>query len=198
MPTNLSQTGAAERCSYVDAPNEAAVEVSAVEVSEDATDELEAVFEAQYEGVARAIAKVICDPGRSEELAVEVFLKWSRNPAAQGENSKGWLYRAAVRMAIDELRRQERRTRYERLLVWVRKPPTPEELHSAHEEQNKVLTVLSAIAPRQAELLLLRSQGLTYEELALALHLNPISVGRLLSRAQQAFRKEYLKKYGKE
>ena len=49
---------------------------------------------------------------------------------------------------------------------------------------------------RQTELLLLRHDGASYEELASTLELNPASVGTLLSRAQQAFRKEYLKRYG--
>ena len=38
----------------------------------------------------------------------------------------------------------------------------------------------------------------SYEELALSLGLNPASVGTLLGRAQQAFRKEYLERYGQE
>ena len=97
-----------------------------------------------------------------------------------------------------DLRKQARRNRYDGLSAWDRKPPTPEELHAAAEEQNKVRAVLGALSPRQAELLLLRSQGLNYDELASTLDLNPASVGTLLSRAQQAFRKEYVEKYGKE
>jgi RNA polymerase sigma-70 factor, ECF subfamily len=58
--------------------------------------------------------------------------------------------------------------------------------------------VLAAVAPRQGELLALRSQGLSYDELASVLNLNPASVGTLLSRAQKAFRKEYIKRYGEE
>jgi RNA polymerase sigma-70 factor (ECF subfamily) len=58
--------------------------------------------------------------------------------------------------------------------------------------------VLSAIDERQAELLVLRSQGLSYDEVAAALDLNSASVGTLLSRAQQAFRKEYIKRYGEQ
>ena len=51
---------------------------------------------------------------------------------------------------------------------------------------------------RGAELLVLRSHGLSYEELAEALELNPTSIGTYLSRAQDAFRKEYIKRYGAE
>ena len=56
--------------------------------------------------------------------------------------------------------------------------------------------MLAALPRRQAELLLLRSDDGSYDELAAALSLNPASVGTLLARAKQAFRKEYVKRYG--
>jgi RNA polymerase sigma-70 factor (ECF subfamily) len=59
-----------------------------------------------------------------------------------------------------------------------------------------VRAVLASMPRRDAELLLLRSDDMSYEELAAALSLNPASVGTLLSRARQAFRKEYVKRYG--
>jgi RNA polymerase sigma-70 factor (ECF subfamily) len=159
--------------------------------------DLESVFRAQYPRTARVIARVVRDSARAEELAVEVFLKLSRHPQAQGEKIEGWLYRTAVRMALDELRRRSRRSRYEALSALIlRRQPTPEQIRASNEEQARVRAVLNAIDPRRAELLLLRSHGLDYEELAEALDLNPSSVGTLLGRAQQAFRKEYIKRYG--
>jgi len=164
--------------------------------SNEAQFDLETIFAAQYERIARVIAKVTRDPARAEELAVEVFLKWSRNSQAQGAKAEGWLYRAAVRIGLDELRRQTRRSRYEALVQFVRAAPSPEEIRSSQEEQNRVRLVLAVLPRRQSELLLLRSEDLSYEELASALDLNPASVGTLLSRAQEAFRKEFIKKYG--
>ena len=160
--------------------------------------DLEATFRAQYERVTRIILRVVGDPARAEELAVEVFLKLWRNPEAQGEKAEAWLYRSATRKGLDELRRRTRRTRYESMLGFARPGPTPEELCTATEEQEKVRLVLAVIQRRQAELLLLRNQGLSYEELASALDLNPVSIGTLLSRAQRAFRKEYIKRYGEQ
>ena len=58
--------------------------------------------------------------------------------------------------------------------------------------------VLGLLEPRDAELLLLRSHGFSYDELAAAIEVKPSSVGTLLSRAQQAFRKEYLRLYGEQ
>ncbi len=112
--------------------------------------------------------------------------------------AEGWLYRAAVRTGLDELRRRTRRMRYERLLGFARGPSTPEQIRAAGEECERVRLVLSVIARRDAEMLLLRSDGFSYEQLAAAFELNPASVGTLLSRAQRAFRKEYIKRYGEQ
>lgn len=168
----------------------------------DAKLDLETIFQAQYERIVRVIAGVIRDPARAEELAVEVFLKWERVPNAQGEGAEGWLYRAAVRIALNELRRKTLRNRCEHLLGFVTSGKTggstPHEIYAAQEEQQRVRLVLSVIEPRQAELLLLRSNDLSYEELASTLNLKPASVGTLLSRALEAFRKEFIQRYGKD
>ncbi|HEX8817089.1 MAG TPA: sigma-70 family RNA polymerase sigma factor [Terriglobales bacterium] len=174
------------------ASDEALAEVKAAQTEFD----LGAVFRSQYARIARIIGRVVRDSARAEELAVEVFLKLSRSPRAQRENTEAWLYRVAVRTGLDELRRSARRSRYEHLVSFVRGTPTPEEILAANQEQERVRRVLCLISPRQAELLLLRSQGLTYDEVAAALKRNPASIGTLLSRAQDSFRKEYIKLYG--
>jgi RNA polymerase sigma-70 factor (ECF subfamily) len=183
--------------SLVNAPGEALAEMNAREAQFD----IDALFRAHYRRVARMIARVVRDPARAEELAVEVFLRLWRNSSAQGEHVEGWLYRVALRAGLDELRRQSRRSRYERLLSLVRSTPppsTPEQLHSATEQQERVRSILSALPKREAEFLVLRSHGFSYEEVALTLNINPSSVGTLLSRAQQSFRKEFIKRYGHE
>jgi RNA polymerase sigma-70 factor, ECF subfamily len=159
--------------------------------------EFEQVFHLHYNRVARTIARLVRDPARAEELAVEVFWKLWKKPEAIGEDVGGWLYRTAVRGALYDLRREVRRARYHRLFPFLSGPATPEETHAAAEECAHVRAVLATMNARQAELLLLRHDGLSYQEVADTLGLNPASVGTLLSRAQQAFRKEYLKVYGR-
>jgi len=178
----------------VDASREAVVEIN----SDQGLLDIETIFQAEYQKVARVIARVLRDPARAEELAVEVFLKWSRNPKAHGENSSAWLYRVAVRAGLDELRRETRRTRLGQLLPFVGHSATPEEVRASREDQERVRAVLAAIQPRQAELLILRSQGLSYDELASGLDLKPASIGTFLNRAEQTFRKEYIKRYGQQ
>ena len=70
--------------------------------------DFEATFRAHYARLARVIARVIRDPARSEELAVEVLWKLWRTPAAHGEQAGGWLYRTAVRTGLNELRTRGR------------------------------------------------------------------------------------------
>lgn len=158
----------------------------------------EAVFHDHYDRIARAIFRIVRDPARAEELAVDVFWKFWRTPRAHGDRAGGWLYRAAIRTALNDLRRHIRATRNERLSNAIPAALTPEQAHVAQEKQEQVRAVLAALNSRQAELLLLRHSGLSYDEVASALGLNRASVGTLLSRAQQAFRKEYINRYGEQ
>jgi RNA polymerase sigma-70 factor (ECF subfamily) len=158
--------------------------------------DFDAVFLAYYPRLARVIARVTGDPARAEELAVESLWKLWQSPAAHGEAAGAWLYRTAVRLGLNELRGSSRRARHEGLADLPTPFPDPEQARASAEQQHQVREVLAALDARQASLLVLRTSGLSYEELAAALELNPASVGTFLSRAQQAFRKEYVKRYG--
>ena len=68
----------------------------------------------------------------------------------------------------------------------------PEKAFASRQRQLRGGLVLKSMYQRDAELLVLRFEGLTYAELSNALSINPASVGVMLSRAQAAFRKEYL------
>jgi RNA polymerase sigma-70 factor, ECF subfamily len=157
---------------------------------------LDALFEEHYERVARVVGRVISDAGRAEEIAVEVFLKWSRHPEAQGERAEGWIYRTAAREALDEWRRQARRARFEKVFApFLPKPLNPEQISLAQDERRRVRSVLAALDKRSASALLLWAEEMSYREIAGALDVNPSYVGSLLSRAQEAFRKEYGRRY---
>lgn len=152
-------------------------------------------FHANYERISRVIVRVLGDPARAEDLAVEAFWRLWRSPNAHNDAHGGWVYRTAVRLALDELRRRARRERYERFMT-VFRPRTPDETYAATEEQRRVREVLAAISRQHAVMLLLHSDGASYEEIAGAASVNPSSVGTLLARARQAFRKEYVKRHG--
>ena len=162
----------------------------------DAPFDFEDLFRAQYGRVTRVVSRVVRDPARAEELAVDAFLKLWRTPGAHGPGASAWVLRTALRLGIDELRRATLRARYAPLLRLIGDTPTPEDRAAAGEERRRVLRVLAVIRREYAALLPLRSQGFSYDELAATLDLGPTSVGTLLRRARQAFRKEYVRRHG--
>jgi RNA polymerase sigma-70 factor (ECF subfamily) len=61
----------------------------------------------------------------------------------------------------------------------------------------RVRQALAALKPEQAGLILMRAERVQLSRKSQRqLGLNPGSVGTLLARAEQAFRKEYVKRYG--
>ena len=189
-----------ERYWGVNAPG--AAEVVAGQAEQAAAFDLEAVFCAQFARIARAVARVVRDHGRAEELAVEAFVKLLRHPRLHNGdvNVEAWLYRTAIRLALDELRWRKRHARFEQWLRFIKPAPvpSPEEMHAAGQEQERVREVLGVLPCRQAELLILRSQELTYNEISSTMNIHPASLGKLLSRAQQSFRTEYTRRYGSQ
>ncbi len=167
------------------------------DTSADTGDGLDALFRAHFGRLARVVGRIVHNQAQAEEIAVEVFLRWCRHPSAHGEGAEGWLYRTAVRAALDAWRRGQRWSRVERALAHVGLAPrTPEDLHASSIERRQVRGVLAAVRRRDATLLLLWAEDVSYAEMAIAIEVQASSVGSLLRRAQDAFRKEYEARYG--
>ncbi len=158
---------------------------------------LEALFKAHYSRLARLIYRVTGDTARAKEIASETFWKYHRSPPPRDTNVEGWLYRTAVHTALDQIRADTRRNRHENLSPPLRAQDDPEEIMRRAQERARVRNVLAALRPEYAEILLLRSEGCSYAEIAQALQLNPASVGTMTSRAEAAFRKQYEDQYGR-
>jgi RNA polymerase sigma-70 factor (ECF subfamily) len=154
------------------------------------------LFTANYAPLTRIVYRVVGDIGLAEELAAEAFWKLHRKPPSSDHNLAGWLYRTGLRLAFDNLKKRKRREHYEALVPAARAHQGPEEALEQLEKQVRVRQILAALKPAQAELLVLRSEGYTLNEIASILSLNPSSIGTLLARADTAFRKEYVNRYG--
>jgi len=160
--------------------------------------DLDALFAAYYRRLTRLLYRVTGDTARAEEFAAEAFWRLYDKPPRDGANIEGWLYRTGLHLALDYLKKERRRARYEALAFLFGVAPNPHQAIEQQEKQARVRQVLASLKPVQAAMLLLRSEGLSYAELAAALNLNPASVGALLARAGQAFKKEYVIRYGEQ
>lgn len=160
--------------------------------------DFDALFTSYYRRLTRLLYRATGDTSRAEEFAAEAFWRlYSRKPLDDG-NIEGWLYRTGLRLALDHLKKERRRARYEALALLFGVTAGPHQAVEQHERQARVRNVLASIKPVQAAMLLLRSEGLTYAEVGDALSLNHASVGTLLTRAGQAFKKEYVRRYGEQ
>ena len=75
----------------------------------------EELFRSNYRRLARLLFRITRDFARAEEMASEAFWRLYCNPSTGGVNPEGWLYRTGLRLALDHLRNERRRARYEAL-----------------------------------------------------------------------------------
>lgn len=162
----------------------------------DAGRDFDTLFAGFYRRLARLLYRITGDFGRAEEVASEAFWRLYAKPPAAGTNLEGWLYRTGLRLALDQLKKDHRRVRYEALASAFGFAASPHQVLQQTNERERLRQVFGALKPDHVALILLRADGLSYMELAAALHLKLTSVGTLLARAEEAFRKEYVRRYG--
>ncbi|MBZ5622048.1 MAG: sigma-70 family RNA polymerase sigma factor [Acidobacteriia bacterium] len=155
---------------------------------------LEEVYRTEYWRLVNLVARVTGNRARAEELAAEALCRLSGRAAIfrPGGNLEAWLYRTAINLGLNALKSESRRLYYERAasaeLVRNQSPAGPLDQVLRAERQHKVRSVLAALKSSDGKLLLLRHTGLSYQETAEALGLNPASVGKLAARATKRFK----------
>jgi len=158
-------------------------------------DLFEEIVTAHWEPINSLAFRLTGDSQEAEDLALETFIRLWRQSPGLSESVSGWLYRVALRLGFNALRAAQRRREYEwkagRDAFDNSKPFDPPEQFERLEEQKRVRNVLAQLEERQAKILVLRSSGLAYREIAEILNLNPASIGTLLIRAEHDFEKVY-------
>lgn len=163
---------------------------------------LDTLFQEHYPRVTSMLARLVGDRAQSEEIAADVFCKLSRQPAALSDQRSltAWVYRVATNAGLDAVRSNSRRRRREQQagVETLRTASQSCALDSMLREERcaKVRVILAGIRPRDAQMLLLRSSGLSYREVADALGIAPASVGTLLARAEAEFERRFRGRYG--
>jgi RNA polymerase sigma-70 factor (ECF subfamily) len=158
--------------------------------------EFHAAFLQHYSRIVAILIRLLGEHSRAEEVANDAFWRLYRQPTLQADgNVGGWLYRTATNLGIDALRASGRRRHYEAAAEGIRdddKSSSPLADLLREEKCRRVRAVLALMKPAQAQLLILRSSGLSYKELAVALKVSITSIGTMLNRAEEEFRNRHL------
>jgi RNA polymerase sigma-70 factor (ECF subfamily) len=166
--------------------------------------ECKRVFLEHYSRIVNVLLRLLGDPMRAEEVAIDAFWRLFQQPAlaGSGDHVGAWLYRTATNLGIDALRASARRLRYEQAAGRDARSPSsdrgPLENVIAEEKRARVRAVLASVRPAQAQLLILRASGLSYKELGEVLGIKASGIGTMLNRAEGEFRSRYLELYGNE
>src|SRR5215218_5414836 len=135
-------------------------------------DDADRLFRTYHAPLVRYLTRRLGDRDWAEEVAQETFLRALRQETIV--NERAWLFAVATNLVRDEARKDARRRRHLALL--------------AEQERD------SAVEPEPTTLelaLLMREEGLDYNEIAEALGLSPGSVGTTLSRARRRLVESY-------
>jgi len=162
---------------------------------------VEGLFREHYARMVSMLTRLTGDRAQAEEIAADVFHKLSQRPEllAGQDDPTAWIYRVATNAGLDALRvNARRRKREETAGVDAHAPAPPDALdHMLREERRaRVREVLESLKPREAQLLMLRSSGLAYREVAQTLGVEPGSVGTMLARAEAEFERKFRARYG--
>jgi RNA polymerase sigma-70 factor (ECF subfamily) len=184
----------------VETPMAVALRISPVmtRTERDGAQAFERLFLAEYARVVGIAHRVLADAHEAEDVAQEVFNAYYGKHAPDAPYAAAWLYAAAAHRALNAIRGKKRRLLREtkeavsatRLNEVSEVGFDPQE-HAVREEQrHEARKLLATLPERQSTALILRYSGLSYAEVAAALHMPADQVGTLLRRAEAALRKE--------
>jgi len=158
----------------------------------------EDLFLEHWSSIYRLLVRMTGDPAEAEDLALETFFRFYRQPPKSGEgyNPGGWLYRVATNLALRSIRSYKHREHYEMAAgkgaLEDAQETRPPQILESKEDHRLTRLALAKINPRRAQLLALRYSGMSYKDIANTLDLSPASIGPLLLRAEREFEKVYL------
>ena len=142
--------------------------------------------------------KFLNDPGTSEEIVQDIFLKlWENRAALRSDGSgKSFLFQAVHNKSLNELAHQKVVNRYSEMIRTVYAHPEEFDVHEsqiAKELNVRIEAIINDLAPECKKIFLLsRSEGKKHQEIAEMLHISIKTVETQINRALKKLRAELI------
>lgn len=154
--------------------------------------DVERLFRTYNAALVRYLTRRLGDRDWAEEVAQETFVRALRQESIT--NERAWLFAVATNLVRDEARKDARRRRHLALLAEQERESFSEQEPTTLERAQEAALArkaVDALAEKDRLALLMREEGLDYNEIAEALELSPGSVGTTLSRARRRLVESY-------
>jgi len=154
--------------------------------------DVERLFRTYNAALVRYLTRRLGDRDWAEEVAQETFVRALRQTSIQ--NERAWLFAVATNLVRDEARKDMRRRKHLALMAEEERDTVVEPEESTLErvqETAMARKAVDALAEKDRLALLMREEGLDYDEIAEALQLARGSVGTTLSRARRRLVESY-------
>jgi RNA polymerase sigma-70 factor (ECF subfamily) len=157
--------------------------------------DVERLFREYHETLVRYLTRRLGDRDWAEEVTQETFVRALRQDAIANERS--WLFAVASNLVRDEARKVSRQRQHLQLLAAEereREQEIAEEVELTAERARETALArraLESLGERDRQALLLKAEGLNYDEIAEVLQIEKSSVGTTLSRARRRLTETY-------
>ncbi len=158
--------------------------------------DVERLFREYHATLVRYLTRRLGDRDWAEEVAQETFVRALRQDAIMNERS--WIFAVANNLVRDDARRSSRQRRHLELMAAEARDAEQEMAAEPGEispdmaqETADARRALETLAERDRQALLMKEEGLNYEEIADVLGIEKSSVGTTLSRARRRLAETY-------
>lgn len=150
------------------------------------------VFDEYYDAIRNFLYFKTYDEGVAEDIAQDTFIKlWENRAKIDKSTIKSYLYTIANNLAINSLKRQQLRYKFEKSSAKRVESESPQFLAEMKEYEEKVNRVISEMTDGSREVFLMnRIEGLKYKEIAERLGISVKAVEKRMSKALQVIREK--------
>lgn len=147
----------------------------------------ESLYREHGPGIFRFLVRLTGDRSLAEDVLHDAFQRLIERPPRRQENIKGWLLKVATNRLRDIQRQSSRRATALLKLApgrTVGDPgPAPDRSIAVLDARKAAASVIAELPERDRQILLLREEGFTHREIAIAVGTTTGSVGTLIARA---------------